>query len=192
MRSPSGRPARPFTIGLPGPRARAPAERATERDVAARERHYVELLDRGVHHALRHLNAATRYRFTTIFRVDAASLLGVARYDRENPAIHCMAPCLAPAACHHASDPVATCDAETGDATRAAWRRQGTRDLSTCRAVDVSECAIALRLAGGLVVGVLCHSDPRPRVVSRADVAALADAAPALARWLVDSRYDAR
>lgn len=165
-------PGSPRAAPLP-PRRESAAEPPAE--VLAAQRRFAASLGRGIRHALAHLNATTRYRFTTLYRVDGSVLRGLARFDRENPAIHCVPPHAAPEACYRAAGMQLPSD---GDGAAGA----------AAHPTDLSRRVTTLRLAGGLVVGVVCHSDSRPRLARVARDGDQSDVvAPQLARWVADA-----
>lgn len=124
---------------------------------------------------MRELNATTRFRFTTLFRVERSRLVGVWVHDRENPRVNGGVPAEAPACCYRAADMVQP------------PRRARARDADA-RWHDT----LALRLRDGTLLGVVCHSDARPRL---ADDLAWLECEPmvaAIAHWLAALRWPAR
>jgi GAF domain-containing protein len=132
----------------------------------------------GLHAALAHLNAHTRFRFTGVYRVESDLLRTVALFDRENPSLASTADVVkleetyCGVTCRGA--PFQTANAQRDERLR----HHAARDTV------LSYVGVPVHGANDAVWGTLCHFDHRPRVVAPGDVAALKAAAPAIARWL--------
>lgn len=94
--------------GVPAERVQAGANGSSEGWATAAEldafrQSFAKSLRAGVHPALAHLNARTRFRFTALYRSEGSLLRGVCLYDRENPTLRCGLPALATPACYLAA-----------------------------------------------------------------------------------------
>jgi len=129
--------------------------------------------------ALEFLNERTHYRFTGIYRVEPPLLRNVFLVDRENPTLNVSGATsvLDGTYCSivfTTSKPFATVDASRD--TRLADH--------AARESVISYSGVVLRDAGGRPWGTLCHFDLRPRLLSRAESAALDAAGPVFMCWL--------
>lgn len=145
----------------------------TERQDAAREFSAV-LSERGLHAALRFLNARTRHRFTGVYRFDPPTLCNVCLYDRENPTLNV-----------GTDSPMTETYCSILDETRAPF---GLEDSATdprvaahpARQRVISYCGVPLLSADGTSVGTLCHFDLRPRIVPASEIPFMEAVAPLL------------
>ena len=129
---------------------------------------------RGLHAALRFLNARTRFRFTGLYRFEPPALRNLCLFDRENPDIVLAgAVPLRETYCSIVGDGAAAFS--TGDAGADAR-------LTTHPARDavIAYCGTPV-LVGDRAVGSLCHFDARPRLVPVAELPLMARAAELLA-----------
>jgi GAF domain-containing protein len=137
------------------------------------------LAECGVHPALGWLNGRTRFRFTGVYRVHGALLVNLGLFDRENPLLN-LAGGASPldesycAFAAHTSSAFMTADSRADSRLR----------LHAKRDIVLSYAGVPIRLAGGGVVGTLCHYDARPRFVAPDELAVLEAVAPAFGEWL--------
>ena len=145
---------------------------ATSDDVFAGAKRALD--EAGTRGVLEYLNAATRYRFTGLYRVDPPLLKNICLFDRENPTIPC-------------SGDVSMLDetyccivAQSGEQFFTLYARSDVR-LSPrgVRNGVISYAGVPVTHAGA-VVGTLCHFDLRPRLSWPHDVTAMETVAPLL------------
>ena len=137
--------------------------------------------EEGMGGALRLLNARTRYRFTGVYRAEAAVLRNVYLYDRENPTLNLSGDVTALEA-SYCSIVLAT-EAPFNTADASLDERLATHQA---RASVISYAGVPLRLPNGRAWGTLCHFDVRPRLMPPAEQIVLAAVAPALLRWAME------
>lgn len=133
--------------------------------------------------ALALLNDRTRFRFTGLYRLVPPELHNVSLHDRENPALNVSgAVCaLSESYCSIA------CATEEPFTVRDA---SSDARLVTHPARDAvqSYAGVPIRLAGGRVLGTLCHFDGRPRMLPPGELSVMRTLAPLLAPWLRGDR----
>ncbi|HUQ20922.1 MAG TPA: GAF domain-containing protein [Gemmatimonadaceae bacterium] len=137
---------------------------------------FCELLDQsGLHAALAYLNARTRFRFTGVYRCDPPILVNQCLYDRENPSLlECGAiKPLAGTFCSIVIDTRMPFVTENSEA-------DPRLEKYPVRHTVLSYSGVPIRSRGGQVVGVLCHYDLRPRLLSPEELENLESAAPLL------------
>ena len=127
---------------------------------------------RGLHEALRFLNARTRHRFTGVYRIVPPVLHNVCLFDRENPAIHV-----------GSETPLdETYCAITGELRKPFHFANSAEDDrfrgNPRRSTVVSYCGVPLRNDDGSAWGTLCHFDLRPRIVPVGEIPVLEVVAP--------------
>ena len=138
------------------------------------------LAERGIGAAIELLNARTRFRYTGVYRAEPPLLRNIHLYDRENPALNVSGDA-SPIEATYCSIVCATAAPfATPDASQDA-RLEGHPALTTV----LSYTGVPLRHAGGMPWGVLCHWDPRPRLLPPREVEALLQVAPVLAQWAI-------
>jgi hypothetical protein len=138
------------------------------------------LEERGIGAAVGLLNARTRFRYTGVYRAEPPDLRNICLYDRENPALN-MSGIVHPIESTYCSIVCATGEPfETPDAPRDP-RLAGHPALETV----LSYVGVPLRRPSGVPWGVLCHWDPRPRLLPPHEADVLTRVAPILARWAI-------
>ena len=129
----------------------------------------------GLRRALQQLNATTRFRFTALYRPERSRLVGLWVHDRENPRVNGGAAREAPACCYRAAgiEPprLATVASRAASTVPDRWH-----DVHTLRQRD------------GALLGVLCHSDARPRLVDELTWVEGEPMIIAIAEWLASAR----
>lgn len=141
---------------------------------------FVGLLDRsGLHDALRHLNGRARFRYTGLYRFERPVLIIESLYDRENPSLqHCgeirqlegtfcsivLATGRPFVTAHASADPLL--------------------EKYSARQIANSYSGVPIRTRGGLVAGVLCHYDFRPRLLPLGELQIMEAVTPHLAPYL--------
>ncbi|GAC1651704.1 MAG: hypothetical protein NVS4B3_12800 [Gemmatimonadaceae bacterium] len=153
-------------------------------DQSAAVQEFARILADGIVRALASLNARTRFRFTTIYRYDRPLLRGVFQFDRENPAIGGCGPANAPDSCYSAAGISVGSDSSHAVPALDSSHSPSARIVFPGYAVDVSHSELALRSPSGALVGVLCHSDRRVRLLPGGERAKLRAIAALLATWL--------
>lgn len=134
----------------------------------------------GVLGALSLLNDRTRFRFTGLYRAVPPALHNVALFDRENPTLN-----VSGAICA-LEDTYCALVCASGEPIEIDDSRDDTRLAQhPKRDAILSYTGVAVREAGGRVLGSLCHFDGRPRLLPASELAFFASVAPLLARWLV-------
>lgn len=141
------------------------------------------LASHGLGAAIALLNARTRFRYTGVYRAEPPRLHNLCLHDRENPALNVSGD-MHPIEATYCSIVCATGQAfETPDAPNDP-RLRGHAALETV----LSYVGVPLRRPSGVPWGVLCHWDPRPRLLSPRESEVLSQVAPLLARWAI-ARY---
>lgn len=149
-------------------------------------RDFTVALSSGIRPALAFLNATTRFRFTTLYRLERGVLRGAALYDRENPVINCAPPPDAPDRCYLAAGiPLASAAAGEGEHSLPASPSAPPAEDDSA---PISHDDFTLRLPNGAIIGMLSHTDARPRLLVPAQQATFARLATDLALWLADGR----
>lgn len=126
------------------------------------------------------LNARTRFRYTGVYRAEPPDLQNLCLFDRENPtlnvsgdvhpieATYCSIVCAT-------GQPFGTPDAPADP------RLRGHAALETV----LSYVGVPLRRPSGVPWGVLCHWDPRPRLLPPREGEVLTAVSPVIARWAI-------
>lgn len=155
------------------------APSASDSILAIRQRFEARLRGEGLIAALAMLNQRTRFRFTGLYRVVPPELHNVALFDRENPTLR-----IAGAVCA-LNETYCSIVAQRGRAFRVsdATSEARLREHPARESVQ-SYAGIPVRLAGGRVLGTLCHFDGRPRIMPASEIAVLREVAPLLATCL--------
>ena len=132
------------------------------------------LSEKGLHAALRFLNARTRHRFTGVYRFDPPTLRSVCLYDRENPTIRV-----------GSDNPMIETYCSILDETRAPFSladsaadTRVTAHLARDRVI--SYCGVPLFGPQGEPRGSICHFDLRPRIAPAAEIPLMEQVAPLL------------
>ena len=138
------------------------------------------LEERGLTAAIALLNARTRFRYTGVYRAEPPELYNLCLHDRENPSLNVSGE-VHPIEATYCSIVCATGQPfETPDALNDP-RLRGHAALDTV----LSYAGVPLRRPSGVPWGVLCHWDPRPRLLSSSESESLALVAPLIARWAI-------
>ena len=138
------------------------------------------LEEHGLVAAIALLNARTRFRYTGVYRAEPPRLHNLCLHDRENPSLNVSGD-VHPIEATYCSIVCATGQRfETPDALSDA-RLRGHAALETV----LSYVGVPLRRPSGVPWGVLCHWDPRPRLLPPRESDSLAHVAPLLARWAI-------
>lgn len=139
------------------------------------------LEERGLAAAIGLLNARTRFRYTGVYRAEPPDLRNLCLYDRENPSLNVSGD-VRPIEATYCSIVCATDRPfETPDAP-ADPRLRGHAALESV----LSYVGVPLRRPSGVSWGVLCHWDPRPRLLPPRESEVLTLVAPLIAGWAIE------
>ncbi|MEP6905988.1 MAG: GAF domain-containing protein [Gemmatimonadales bacterium] len=132
----------------------------------------------GLHKALGYLNGRIRFRFTGVYRFEATTLVNECLYDRENPSLDQSGTVLQLPDTYCAIARVTGRVFRTEDST-ADPRLEG----HSARHTVISYNGMPIRMEDGLIAGVLCHYDLRPRILPDEELEILEGAAARIALW---------
>ena len=137
--------------------------------------------EQGLGAALALLNGRTRFRYTGVYRAEPPLLRNVRLFDRENPTLNVSGDATPIEATYCSIVCATNAPFDTPDALRDS-RLAGHPALGAVQ----SYCGVPLPRGGGIAWGVLCHWDPRPRLLPPGERDALRRVAPVIARWAIE------
>ncbi len=141
----------------------------------------------GLHAGLGYLNGRARFRFTGVYRFEPTVLVNECLYDRENPLLDQSGTIL------QLPDTYCEIARAIGDVFATENAPVDPRlEGHSARHTVISYTGMPIRLPSGLIAGVLCHYDLRPRLLPPQELGILRSAADYLARWLGPSLCAAR
>jgi len=148
---------------------------------------FVAVLEsRGLHKALGYLNGRVRFRFTGVYRFETTTLVNECLYDRENPSLDQCGTVL------QLPDTYCAIARATGRVFRTEDATEDPRlEGHSARHTVISYNGMPIRMPDGLIAGVLCHYDLRPRILSDEELEILEGAAARIAFWSGPSLYAA-
>ena len=132
----------------------------------------------GLHKALGYLNARVRFRFTGVYRFEPTTLVNECLWDRENPSLDQCGTVLP------LPDTYCVIARTLGKAFQTENAPEDPRlEGHSARHTVISYNGMPIRMLDGLIAGVLCHYDLRPRILPEDELQVLECAAARIAVW---------